>query len=75
MSAKKITKEEAERIVKECNSIADFCRKVGWVPMGDNYKTFHRYEKEYGLDTSHFTGVKTNIGNANNKCREKTAAE
>ena len=50
----KITENEAKEIVKRCFSIADFCREVGWQPRGSNYKTFHRYEKEYGLDTSHF---------------------
>lgn len=58
-----ISKEEAEKIVKECYSIADFCRKVGWQPRGDNYKVFHKYVKQYNLDTSHFTGKRTNLGN------------
>lgn len=58
-----ISKEEAEKIVKECYSIADFCRKVGWQPRGDNYKVFHKYVKQYNLDTSHFTGQKINLGN------------
>lgn len=67
MSSKnKITKEEAENIIKDCYSIADFCRKVGWEPRGDNYKIFHKYVKIYNLDISHFTGIKTNIGNKNN---------
>lgn len=58
-----ISKEEAEKLVKECYSIADFCRKVGWQPRGDNYKIFHKYVKQYNLDTSHFTGKRTNLGN------------
>lgn len=53
----KITENEAKEIVKRCFSIADFCREVGWQPRGSNYKTFHRYEKEYGLDTSHFRKI------------------
>ena len=56
----KITENEAKEIVKKCFSIADFCREVGWQPRGSNYKTFHRYEKEYGLDTSHFHPVNKN---------------
>lgn len=56
----KITENEAKEIVKKCFSIADFCREVGWQPRGSNYKTFHRYEKEYGLDTSHFHLVNKN---------------
>lgn len=72
---KKLSKEEAEKIVKECFSIADFCRKVGWEPRGDNYKTFHRYVKDYNLDTSHFIGIKSNTGNKNNLGSEKSAIE
>lgn len=58
-----ISKEMAENIVKQVFNIADFCRMVGWQPRGDNYKIFHKYVKEYNLDTSHFTGRKTNLGN------------
>lgn len=76
MSSKnKIDKETAIKIVKECYTIADFCRKVNWVPRGDNYKIFHKYEKEYNLDTSHFTGCKTNIGNRLNKHKELSVNE
>lgn len=71
----KISKEEATEIVKKCFSIADFCREVGWVPRGDNYKIFHKYEKEYDLDTSHFTGIKSNTGNRTNANCEKTFEE
>lgn len=74
-SNNKISKEEAENIVKKCFSIADFCRAVGWEPKGDNYKIFHKYEKEYSLDTSHFTGMKSNIENRNNLKNEKSAEE
>ena len=63
MNKNVISKEEAEKIVKECYSIADFCRKVGWQPRGDNYKIFHKYVKQYNLDISHFTGNKTNLNN------------
>lgn len=72
---KSITKDEAKEIVKKCTSIADFCRSVGWVPRGDNYKTFHRYVKKYELDISHFTGQRTNLENRNNRHLEKTAEE
>jgi len=50
----KFTKEFVEKIVKDCNTIADFCRKVGWVPKGNNYKIFHKYVYEYNIDISHF---------------------
>lgn len=61
-----ISKERAEEICKQVYSIADFCRMVGWKPVGGNYKTVHKYIKEYNLDISHFTGQKTNLGNKNN---------
>ena len=71
----KISKEEAEEIVKRCFSIADFCREVGWVPRGDNYKIFHKYVKEYDLDTSHFTGIKSNTKNRIHFEKEKPFEE
>lgn len=61
-----ISKETAEQIVKEVFTVADFCRRVGWQPRGENYKVFYKYVKDYNLDTSHFTGRKTNLGNKNN---------
>lgn len=61
-----ISKEDAERICKEVYNVADFCRKVGWQPRGANYNIFYKYVKEYNLNTSHFTGCKTNIGNCHN---------
>lgn len=61
-----IDKETAEEICKQVYSVADFCRKVGWKPVGGNYRIFYKYVKEYNLDTSHFTGQKTNIGNKHN---------
>ncbi|MDE5888518.1 MAG: hypothetical protein K2H20_00695 [Bacilli bacterium] len=67
MRKTKFTKDELENIIKDCKTIADFCRKVGWQPRGDNYKTFHYYVKTFNLDTSHFTGKRTNIGNCLNK--------
>lgn len=61
-----IPKEQAEKICKDVYTVADFCRKVGWKPRGENYKIFYKYVKEYNLDTSHFTGQRTNLGNKNN---------
>lgn len=60
-----ISKEKAEEIVKNVYNVADFCRAVGWKPRGANYQVFYKYVKEYNLDTSHFTGQKTNLGNKN----------
>lgn len=61
-----ITKEQAEQIVKEVFTVADFCRKVGWQPRGENYRVFYKYVKDYNLDISHFTGKRINLGNKNN---------
>lgn len=61
-----ISKELAEEVCKRVFTVADFCREVGWKPVGGNYRVFYKYVKEYGLDTSHFTGQKTNIGNKHN---------
>lgn len=58
-----ISKEVAEKICKEVFSVAEFCRAVGWKPTGGNYRTFYKYVKEYGLDYSHFTGQRSNLGN------------
>ena len=63
MNRNVISRKEAEEIVKNVFSVADFCRAVGWQPRGANYKTFYKYVKEYNLDTSHFTGKRTNLGN------------
>lgn len=60
-----ISKEQAEEIVKNCYSIADFCRYVGWITKGNNYKIFHKYVKEYNLDISHFTFGKKQLKNFN----------
>ena len=60
-----ISKEQAEEIVKKCYSIADFCRYVGWITKGNNYKIFHKYVKEYNLDISHFTFGKKQVKNFN----------
>lgn len=70
-SKKKFSKEEMEKIIAECYTIADVCRKCGWVPMGGSYRTVKRYIKDYNIDTSHFTGQRTNIGNRLNKHNEK----
>ena len=56
------TKEEYENAVKDSFSVADVCRKLGIKPIGGNYKTVSNAIKEYGIDTSHFTGQGWNIG-------------
>ncbi len=71
MTKNVIGKEEAIEICKRVFSVADFCRAVGWKPVGGNYRTFYKYVKEYDLDTSHFTGQKSNIGNKNHNGLDK----
>lgn len=66
-SKRKISKEDFNKIVKECHSIADVCRKINWVPKGGNYRIIHRYIEEYESDISHFTGQKTYFLNSERK--------
>ena len=67
----KIEKENIEKIIKECYSIADVCRCLNIKPSGSNYKTIHHYINVYNLDVKHFTGKRVNIGNKLNKKYEK----
>lgn len=50
------TKEQLEIIVKESYSISECLRKLNLRPVGGNFKTMKKYIKDFGLDTSHFTG-------------------
>lgn len=70
---KKFTKDEMFVFVKQSYSIADVCRLCGWKPIGGNYGIIKRYIKEYELDTSHFLGKRSNIGNRLNQHKEKKA--
>jgi hypothetical protein len=56
------TKEDVVIAVAKNKSIAGVLRQLGLRPIGGNYKTVHRLIKEYGLDTSHFTGQGWNVG-------------
>lgn len=58
----KRTKEEYELAVKNSVSIAGVCRLLGIVPVGGNYRIVKNSIKEYGIDTSHFTGSAWNKG-------------
>lgn len=71
----KFTNEQLAKFVKESYTIADVCRKCGWKPQGSNYKIIHRFINENRIDTSHFTGQRTNIGNCLNKHNEKSVYE
>lgn len=50
------TKDQLEQAIKDNYSIANVCREVGIRPTGGNYKTINQKIKEFGFDTSHFTG-------------------
>lgn len=58
-----VTKEDLEDIVKKSLSIADICRALGYVPIGENYKIIKTKLKLYGISISHFTGKGWNVGN------------
>lgn len=42
--------------VRESTTIAEALERLGLVPRGQNYKTFHRHCDRLKLDTSHFLG-------------------
>ena len=48
--------EEFKKAVEESYSIAQALTKLGLSPRGGNYRVFKKFEKLYGIDTSHFTG-------------------
>lgn len=43
-----------QEIIKKCKSKADFCRELGIVASGGNYKRIDNIIKEHNLDVSHF---------------------
>ena len=59
---KNYTKQDIVAAVQENKSIAGVLRQLNLRPVGGNYKTIHHFIKEYGLDTSHFTGQGWNVG-------------
>ena len=58
----KFTKEEIESAVKSSLSIAGVCRVLNMKACGGNYKTLYSKFREFGIDTSHFTGAAWNQG-------------
>ena len=56
------TKEDVIVAVAKSKSIAGVLRQLNLRPVGGNYKTIHHLIKDYGLDTSHFTGQGWNVG-------------
>jgi len=57
-----ITKNELEKIIFDCKSIADVCRLLDIRPVGGNYKTIKSKLLLWNIDFSHFTGQGWNIG-------------
>lgn len=56
------TNQEFVNAVKTSFSIRQTLQKLNLMPTGGNYRTIQRRIKRDGLDTSHFTGQKTNKG-------------
>lgn len=50
------TIKEFRDAVQGSYSIAQALTKLGVSPKGGNYRVFKKFEKLYGIDTSHFTG-------------------
>ena len=75
MGSKKISKDDFNNIVKDCFSIADVCRKIGWQPRGNNYKIIHQYIEEYETDVTHFTGQKTHLLKKENQFHKMSVEE
>lgn len=48
------TKEQYQEIVNNCTCKADFCRALGYSPIGGYYKMVDKIIKDNNLDTSHF---------------------
>lgn len=54
--SKKYTKENIEKIVKECGSIRQVLKKLGLKEAGGNYHNIKTKIKLFNIDTSHFHG-------------------
>lgn len=52
----KYTKEQFITAVASSRSIMEALKKLNLVPNGGNYSSFRKRIKNFGLDTSHFTG-------------------
>lgn len=55
-------KENLEKVVAKCYSLADVLRSIGLSDKGTNFKTIRNYIEKYQLDTSHFNGPTWNKG-------------
>lgn len=50
------TDEELRAAVAESKTVREALKRLNVQGRGDNYKTFHKYVRRLGLDTSHFVG-------------------
>lgn len=53
---------ELSKIVSECFSVAQVCKRLGLKPAGGNYKTVVRRINDAGISSTHFTGSGWNVG-------------
>lgn len=58
----KYTKEIMEKACLNAKSIAQVCRNLGLKPIGGNYKTVKNNIEKFGIDISHFTGLRWSKG-------------
>ena len=58
----KYTKEIMEAACSGAKSIAQVCRNLGLKPIGGNYKTVKNNIEKFGIDISHFTGLRWSKG-------------
>ena len=58
----KYTKEEFIKAVETSTSIRQTIMKLGNIPAGGNYASFHNFVQKHSIDTSHFLGQGSNKG-------------
>lgn len=58
----KYTKEIMEKACLNAKSIAQVCRNLGLKPIGGNYRTVKNNIEKFGIDISHFTGLRWSKG-------------
>lgn len=44
-----------QEIVNKCKTRADFCRELGLIASGGNYKSIDKIIKDHNLNVSHFS--------------------
>lgn len=51
------SKEDLQEIVKDCTSMRELERKLGYQSIGNNGKTIQNYLDQLNISTEHFTGL------------------